>query len=81
MRIREHCFTGEWKRLPLHVVNGEVSGRPTVTYKEAHMHRIKDDKMANMVTMYNCFISPKRFPEYLPLLQQTLATSVTLPSH
>lgn len=80
MKVREHCFTGEWKTSPLRVVHPEVSGIPITTYTEAHLHKIKDDKMANMVTMYNRFISPERRPDYLPPLEESQSSVTTHPS-
>ena len=52
MKVHETCFTGDWT---------------TTAYKDAHSHHIKDDKLANMITMYNCnrFIAPDRRPKYL----------------
>ena len=61
---------GQWKDSPLHIVNHTVLGTPFTNYKE---HNIKDDKMANMVTMYDKFIPPDRRPEYLPALKQSLS--------
>ena len=70
MKVREHCFKGQWKDSPLRMVNPTAPGRPSTSYKDTHEHNIKDDKMANMVTMYDKFISPDRRPEYLPALMQ-----------
>ena len=70
MKVREQCFGGQWKDSPLHIVNHTVLGTPFTNYKE---HNIKDDKMANMVTMYDKFIPPDRRPEYLPALKQSLS--------
>ena len=49
---------------------GGLKATPFTNYKE---HNIKDDKMANMVTMYDKFIPPDRRPEYLPALKQSLS--------
>lgn len=77
MKVREQCFTGAWRESPLHIVNPNIPGTPTTNYLEAHKHSIKEDKMANMVTVYNRFIPPNRRPDYLPPLQQ-LHTSTYL---
>ena len=69
MKVREKCFTGEWRQSPLRLLDATTPGIPTTTYKDAHSHNIK---LANMVTMYNRFISPDRRPEYLPPLQPAL---------
>ena len=66
MKVREKCFTGEWRASPLKVVNPLAPGKPTVTYKDAHTHNIKQDKLAHMLTMFNRFIPPGRRPDYLP---------------
>ena len=78
MKVRERCFTGYWRASPLRVVNPSAPGTPTVTYKDAHTLNIKEDKMANKLTMYNRFISPCRRPDYLPPFQQP---PVIPPSH
>ena len=70
MKVRQRCFTGNWRASLLRIVNPSAPGTPTVTYKDAHTHNIKEDKMANMLTMYNRFISPCRRPDYLPPFQQ-----------
>ena len=72
MKVREKCFTGDWRESPLCLLDETIPGTPTTTYKDAHSHNIKDDKLANMVTMYNRFIAPDRRPEYLPPLQPAL---------
>ena len=72
MKVREKCFTGDWRESPLRLLHETIPGTPTTTYKDAHLHNIKDDKLANMVTMYNRFIAPDRRPEYLPPLQPAL---------
>ena len=72
MKVRKKCFTGEWRQSPLRLLDATTPGIPTTTYKDAHSYNIKDDKLANMVTMYNRFISPDRRPEYLPPLQPAL---------
>lgn len=72
MKVREKCFTGEWRQSPLRLLDATAPGIPTTTYNNAHTHNIKDDKLANMVTMYNRFIAPDRRPEYLPPLQPAL---------
>ena len=69
MKVREKCITGEYKRSPLRLLDPATPGIPTTTYKDAHTHNIKNEKLANMVTMYNKFFSPDRRPEYLPPLQ------------
>ena len=58
MKVRERCFTGNWRTSPLRVVNTSAPGTPTVSYKDAHTHQLKEEKMANMFTMYNRFVSP-----------------------
>ena len=70
MKVREKCFTEEWRQSPLRLL--PTPGIPTTTYKDTHSHSIKDDKLANMVTMYNRFITPDRCAEYLPPLQPAL---------
>ena len=66
MKVRERCFDGQWKDSPLHVRDVSAPGLPTNSYKETQTRSISAEKMANMVTMYNRFISPDRRPEYLP---------------
>ena len=68
MKVHEHCFDGAWKNSPLKVVNTDVAGTPLNTYRETHCHSLSAEKMANMVTMYDRFISPDCRPEYLPPL-------------
>lgn len=75
MKVREQCFRGQWKDSLLRVVNPMVVGTPSTNYKDKHEHNIKDDKMANMVTMYDKFISPDRRPDYLPAIVQPHPTS------
>ena len=68
MKVREHYSAGVWKNSPLKVVNTDVAGTPLTTYRETHCHSISAEKMANMVTMYDRFVSPDCRPEYLPPL-------------
>ena len=58
MKVREHCYGGDWKESPLHVRDHSASGIPTTTYAEKHYHGISAQKMADMVTMYDRYISP-----------------------
>ena len=51
MKVREKCFMGEWRQSPLRLLDATIPGIPTTTYKDAHSHSIKDNKLANMVTM------------------------------
>ena len=75
MKVRENCFGGSWKDSPLHVKNPDAPGIPTVTYSKSHVRQITSEKMDNMTTMYNRFISPDRRPEYLPLCIASFSTS------
>ena len=51
---------------------------PTTTYRDVQTRKITDEKMANMTTMYDRFISFDSRPEYLPPLQTlTGPTSLT----
>ena len=61
-------------------MNPSAPGTPDVTYKDAHTHNIKADKMANMLTMYDRFISPSRRPNYLPPYTQPAVISSVSPA-
>lgn len=69
MKIRDRCYTGAWRDSPLHIVDSTACGVPSANYKDTKFHALKDDKMANMLTMYDKFISPDRRPSYLPVFQ------------
>ena len=73
MKVREWCFSGEWKRSPLWIVNDDVSPTLLSIYSKTHAHDIPEGKMTDMMTMYNCFIPLDRRPCYhcLPQLQAT----------
>lgn len=58
-KVLEQCFRGQWKGSLLHTVDPTVLGTPSRDYKDA-CTQIKDKKFANMVTMYDKFISPDR---------------------
>ena len=79
MKVRENCFTGEWKDSPLRVRVSAADGVPTTKYSVSHLHSISAEKMANMVTMYDRFIPPDRRPDYLPPL--TVVSSTTSTAH
>ena len=84
MKVREKCFTGAWKNSPMHVTDPWANGTPTSSYRHTHTHEISAEKMANMVTMYDRFISPDRRPDYLPpcapvTLTQQPSTSTEVP--
>lgn len=72
MKVREQCYTGTWINSPLHLVNEAICGMPSSNYKDIKFYDIKSDKMANMVTMYDKFISPDRRPSYLPTFCSTI---------
>ena len=74
MKVREHCYGGGWKASPLHIRDPSVIGMPPTTYSEKHHHSISVQKMADMVTMYDRFISPDHRPPYLPP-SDTLSTT------
>lgn len=84
MKVREQCYTGAWKDSPLRLLDPSICGTPTTNYKDTKYHAIKDEKMANMITMYNRFISPDRRPSYLPVFQPsyigTQSTSTSAPT-
>ena len=69
MKVHEHCYHGPWKDSPLRVISSAVSGTPTTTYVE-RQRNISSEKMANMILMYDRFISPDRRPDYLPPLAE-----------
>ena len=48
------------------LVPSQLGCSSLVVFKDAHTHNIKEDKMANMLTMYDRFVSPSRRPDYLP---------------
>ena len=84
MKVHEHCYSGDWKESPLHVRDHSASGIPTTTYAEKHYHGISAQKMADMVTMYNRYISPDCRPQYIQLsgtpTTYTSVVSATAPS-
>ena len=77
MKVCEWCFSGEWKRSPLQIVNDDVSPTLLSTYSGTHAHDIPEGKMTDMVTMYNRFIPLDRRPGYLPLLAPTTSNCST----
>lgn len=57
-KVLEQCFRGQWKGSLLHTVDPTVLGTPSRDYKDHYAcTQIKDKKFANMVTMYDKFIS------------------------
>ena len=68
MKVREHCFAGVWKNSPLKVVNMMLPAPPSPPIGRHIVTVFLQRKRANMVTMYDCFISPNCWPEYLPPL-------------
>ena len=87
MKVRELCFAGQWKDSPLRIVHSAIPGRPQNTYRGKH-HSISTEKMANMVTMYDRYITPERRPEYLPPIHHQInnppassSTTTTNTSH
>lgn len=72
MKVREQCYTGAWTDSPLRLLDSTAIGTPLTNYKEVKYHPIKEDKMANMITMYDKFVSPDRRPEYLPPFHSSL---------
>lgn len=77
MKVREWCFSGEWKRSPLRNVNDDVSPTLLSTYSETHVNDIPEGKMTDMVTMYNRFIPLDRRLGYLPPLAPTTSNCST----
>lgn len=76
MKVRERCYTGEWNRSPLRILNPSLPDTLLSTYSATHLHDIPEGKMADMITMYNRFIPPDHRPDYLP----TLTTAAPRPS-
>jgi len=68
MKVREHCFAGVWKNSPLKVVNMMLPAPPSPPIGRHIVTVFLQRKRANMVTMYDRFISPNCRPEYLPPL-------------
>ena len=52
--------------LSVYVIHLAVPGVQTDTYKETQMKTFSAEKMANMITVYDCFITPDHRPDYLP---------------
>ena len=80
MKVRQNCYSGDWKDSPLRVLDATASGVPETTYSNSHIREISAEKMANMTTMYDRFIPPDRRPVYLPPLttsQSTASSSTT----
>jgi len=77
MKVRKNCFTGEWKDSPLPVRVSTADGVPTTKYSVSHLHSISAEKMANMVTMYDCFIPSDCRLDYLPPLTVVSSTNST----
>ena len=74
MKVREKCYSGEWKESPLHILDITAPGVPDTKYSDHHYRAISKEKMANMVTMYDRFIPPSRHPDYLPSLETSATT-------
>ena len=75
MKVRELCYAGAWNDSTLKVLSPALHGIPSTNYKDTQTRRIKDDKMAHMVTMYDKFISLDRRPSYLLAFQPSLLIS------
>ena len=51
--------------LSVYVIHLAVPGVQTDTYKETQMKTFSAEKLANMITVYDCFITPDHRPDYL----------------
>ena len=74
MKVRENCFSGSWSDSPLHVKHPEADGTPTVAYSGTRTRQLTTEKMANMITMYDRFVSPDWRPDYLPSCTPSTST-------
>ena len=76
MKVRENCFSGSWSESPLHA---DADGTPTITYRDTRTRQLTSEKMANIITMYDRFISPHRRPDYLPSCNPSTSTALLHP--
>lgn len=65
MKVREKCYTGPFAESPLRVTDPTVSAIPHDNYKETHSRPLSQEKLKDMVTMYDRFIPVERRPDYL----------------
>ena len=81
MKVRENCFSGSWSESPLRVKHADADGTPTITYRDTRTRQLTSEKMANIITMYDRFISPHRRPDYLPsCIPSTSTAPLSTPS-
>ena len=87
MKVKENCYGGSFVASPLSVTDESAVGYPTQNYRDTHTRALSDEKMKNMVTMYDKFVPPNRRPDYLPPFHQsatsalsTVASTVSMPS-
>ena len=66
MKVQEKCFDGSFIMSPLNIIDESAAGSPTQNYKTTHTRALTDEKMKNMITMYDKFVDPDRRPSYLP---------------
>ena len=75
MKVKEKCYGGSFVESPLSVLDESAIGYPTLNYRDTHTRPLTDEKMKNMITMYDKFVPPNRRPDYLPPFRQS-ATSL-----
>ncbi len=78
MKVRGKCYSGPFAESPLKVTDINASGVPSENYKQTHYRPLSEEKMKDMVTMYDRFIPVERRPVYLPSFR---ATSSGVHSH